>query len=139
MKTLDLISTAPNVVYDVVMEDGTEVEVTNPSEFPEGKIHEVREPVVKATILSPSDYIGTIMELCQAKRGQLGGIQHRRVDTLTAERRHQVRRIADQGQPRTSIPAVSDRQRMDRTRHESIVAGPEQVTDRFGESLEFFQ
>ena len=73
---LDLISTAPNVVYDVVMEDGTEVEVTNPSEFPEGKIHEVREPVVKATILSPSDYIGTIMELCQTKRGTLGGMDY---------------------------------------------------------------
>src|SRR5690606_7639425 len=61
---LDLISTAPNVVYDVVMEDGTEIEVTNPSEFPDGKVHEIREPVVRATILSPSDYIGTIMELC---------------------------------------------------------------------------
>ena len=73
---LDLISTAPNVVYDVVMEDGTEIEVTNPSEFPEGKIHEVREPVVKATILSPSDYIGTIMELCQTKRGTLGGMDY---------------------------------------------------------------
>ncbi|MBE7323680.1 elongation factor 4 [Nocardioides sp. Y6] len=73
---LDLISTAPNVVYDVVMEDGTQFEVTNPSEFPEGKIHEVREPVVKATILSPSDYIGTIMELCQTKRGTLGGMDY---------------------------------------------------------------
>ena len=73
---LDLISTAPNVVYEVVLEDGTEIEVTNPSEFPEMKIAEVREPVVKATILSPSDYIGTIMELCQAKRGNLGGMDY---------------------------------------------------------------
>ncbi|WP_460735820.1 translation elongation factor 4 [Nocardioides ginkgobilobae] len=73
---LDLISTAPNVVYEVLMEDGTEVEVTNPSEFPEGKIAEVREPVVKATILSPSDFIGTIMELCQTKRGTLGGMDY---------------------------------------------------------------
>ena len=73
---LDLISTAPNVVYEVQMEDGTEIEVTNPSEFPEGKIAEVREPVVKATILSPSDYIGTIMELCQTKRGTLGGMDY---------------------------------------------------------------
>ena len=71
---LDLISTAPNVVYKVVMEDGSEQEVTNPSEYPNaGKIAEVREPVVKATILSPSDYIGVIMELCQSKRGQLRG------------------------------------------------------------------
>jgi len=73
---LDLISTAPNVVYHVTMEDGSEFEVTNPSEFPEGKIAEVREPVVKATILSPSDYIGTIMELCQNKRGSLLGMDY---------------------------------------------------------------
>ncbi|WP_110241979.1 translation elongation factor 4 [Nocardioides gilvus] len=73
---LDLISTAPNVVYDVIMEDGTEIEVTNPSEFPDGKVHEIREPVVRATILSPSDYIGTIMELCQTKRGTLLGMDY---------------------------------------------------------------
>jgi GTP-binding protein LepA len=73
---LDLISTAPNVVYHVTMDDGTHVEVTNPSEFPEGKVAEIREPVVKATILSPSDYIGTIMELCQNKRGTLLGMDY---------------------------------------------------------------
>ena len=73
---LDLISTAPNVVYGVLMEDGSEIEVTNPSEFPDGKIAEVREPVVKATILSPSDFIGTIMELCQTKRGALQGMDY---------------------------------------------------------------
>ncbi|KAA1417740.1 elongation factor 4 [Nocardioides humilatus] len=78
---LDLISTAPNVVYEVHMEDGKQFEVTNPSEYPEGKIAEVREPVVKATILSPSDYIGTIMELCQEKRGNLQGM-----DYLSADR-----------------------------------------------------
>ena len=73
---LDLISTAPNVVYEVLMEDGSTIVVTNPSEYPEGKIAEVHEPVVKATILSPSDYIGTIMELCQAKRGNLQGMDY---------------------------------------------------------------
>ncbi len=78
---LDLISTAPNVVYEVEMEDGTVHTVTNPSEYPEGKIAEVREPVVRATILSPSDYIGTIMELCQTKRGTLQGM-----DYLSADR-----------------------------------------------------
>jgi GTP-binding protein LepA len=79
---LDLISTAPNVVYTVLMEDGSEVVVTNPSEYPNaGKIAEVREPIVKATILSPSDYIGVIMELCQSKRGQLEGM-----DYLSADR-----------------------------------------------------
>jgi GTP-binding protein LepA len=78
---LDLISTAPNVVYRVVMEDGTEHTVTNPSEFPVGKIAEVYEPVVRATILAPSDYIGTIMDLCQTRRGTLLGM-----DYLSAER-----------------------------------------------------
>ena len=73
---LDLISTAPNVVYQVVMDDGAEHEVTNPSEYPDGKVAEVREPVVKATILAPSDYIGTIMELCQLKRGNLQGMDY---------------------------------------------------------------
>jgi GTP-binding protein LepA len=73
---LDLISTTPNVVYDVTLDDGTKVEVTNPSEFPSGKVAEVREPVVKATILTPSEYIGTIMELCQAKRGSLEGMDY---------------------------------------------------------------
>jgi GTP-binding protein LepA len=73
---LDLISTAPNVVYTVSMEDGTRHTVTNPSEFPTGKVAEVREPIVKATILSPSDYIGPIMELCQTKRGRLDGMDY---------------------------------------------------------------
>ena len=73
---LDLISTAPNVVYHVTMDDGTEIEVTNPSEFPTGKVAEVREPVVRATILAPSDFVGTIMELCQARRGALLGMDY---------------------------------------------------------------
>lgn len=66
---LSLIATAPSVVYHVTREDGSAFVVTNPSEFPEGKIREVKEPMVKATILSPKDYVGTIMELCQQKRG----------------------------------------------------------------------
>jgi len=95
---LSLISTAPNVVYRVVMESGREIKVTNPSDFPGGidgfssatsspkehtggKIKEVYEPVVRATIISPSDYIGTIMELCQSRRGVLKGM-----DYLSTER-----------------------------------------------------
>ncbi len=79
---LDLISTAPNVIYRVVMEDGSELPVTNPSEYPTGgKIAEVYEPVIKATILSPASYIGTILELCQARRG----VQHG-MDYLSADR-----------------------------------------------------
>ncbi len=73
---LDLISTTPNAVYEVTLDDGTHITVTNPSEFPSGKVAEVREPVVRATILSPSDYIGTIMELCQTKRGSLQGMDY---------------------------------------------------------------
>ncbi|MEJ5945730.1 translation elongation factor 4 [Pseudokineococcus basanitobsidens] len=73
---LDLIATAPSVVYDVHMDDGDVVTVTNPSEFPEGKVTEVREPVVKATVLAPSDFIGAVMELCQGRRGELQGMDY---------------------------------------------------------------
>lgn len=73
---LDLISTAPNVVYEVEMEDGKVHTVTNPSEFPAGKISEVREPVVNASILVPSEFIGTVMELCQERRGTMGTMNY---------------------------------------------------------------
>ncbi|GAB3459506.1 translation elongation factor 4 [Streptomonospora sediminis] len=73
---LDLISTAPNVIYQVVMEDGTEHTVTNPSEFPEGKIAEVHEPMVKGTLLAPAEFVGQIMELCQGRRGALQGMDY---------------------------------------------------------------
>ncbi|MFI5767685.1 translation elongation factor 4 [Streptomyces sp. NPDC051658] len=73
---LELIATAPNVVYRVEMEDGTEHTVTNPSEFPEGKIDKVHEPVVRATVLAPSEFIGAIMELCQNRRGTLLGMDY---------------------------------------------------------------
>jgi GTP-binding protein LepA len=94
---LELISTAPNVVYRVVMESGTELTVTNPSDFPSmggpsavvpgnatgpdgkavgGKVAAVYEPIVRTTIISPSDYIGTIMDLCQGRRGVLGGMEY---------------------------------------------------------------
>ena len=79
---LSLISTAPNVVYRVVTEAGTELIVTNPSEFPEGKIGQVFEPMVRATVLAPSDYIGTIMELCQARRGSLLGMEYLSADRV---------------------------------------------------------
>jgi GTP-binding protein LepA len=96
---LSLISTSPNVVYRVVMDTGRELTVTNPSDYPgsadgvagppregsggaiKGKIERVYEPVVRATVISPSDYIGTIMELCQGRRGVLLGM-----DYLSADR-----------------------------------------------------
>ncbi|WP_185149770.1 translation elongation factor 4 [Arthrobacter crusticola] len=73
---LDLISTAPNVEYEVTLEDKRVLKVTNPSEYPAGKISEVREPMVSATILAPSEFIGAIMELCQQRRGVLGGMDY---------------------------------------------------------------
>ncbi len=76
---LDLISTSPNVVYRVVLEggaDNTDLVVTNPSDWPEGKIRAVYEPVVKTTIIAPSEFIGTIMELSQSRRGELGGMDY---------------------------------------------------------------
>jgi len=93
---LSLISTAPNVVYRVVMDSGAEVVVTNPSEFPSGpggvptktgaiaagKIGQVFEPVVRATVLAPSDYIGAIMELCQSRRGVLLGMEYLSADRV---------------------------------------------------------
>ena len=73
---LTLISTAPSVVYKVTLVDGKKIVVTNPSEYPDGKIAEVQEPIVKATILAPSEFIGTIMELCQQRRGVQKGMDY---------------------------------------------------------------
>ena len=74
---LDLISTAPNVVYRVVLEEGAEFIVTNPSDWPTGqKIAEIYEPVTKSMIIAPSEYIGAIMELCQERRGTLLGMDY---------------------------------------------------------------
>jgi GTP-binding protein LepA len=75
---LELISTAPNVVYRVVLEgDDTEpITVTNPADWPDSKIAKVYEPVVNAMIIAPSDYIGAIMELCQGRRGALKGMDY---------------------------------------------------------------
>lgn len=79
---LTLISTAPSVVYNVTLDDGKKLVVTNPSEYPDGKIAEVSEPIVKATILAPSEFIGTIMELCQQRRGALKGMDYLSEDRI---------------------------------------------------------
>ena len=70
------IATAPSVIYEVVTDDKKHTTVTNPSEFPGGKIASVREPMVKASILTPKDYVGTIMELCQGRRGTMQGMEY---------------------------------------------------------------
>ncbi|MBV9484917.1 MAG: elongation factor 4 [Frankiaceae bacterium] len=73
---LALISTAPNVVYRVELETGDEVVVTNPADWPNGKISSVFEPIVDAMILLPSDYVGAVMDLCQTRRGTLKGMEY---------------------------------------------------------------
>jgi len=73
---LELISTAPNVVYRVVTDAGKEITVTNPSEFPELKLSQIFEPVVRATVLLPSEFVGAVMELCQQRRGVLLGMDY---------------------------------------------------------------
>ncbi|WP_374718632.1 translation elongation factor 4 [Parageobacillus toebii] len=74
---IDLITTAPSVVYKVYLTDGTEVQVDNPSNMPDPqKIDHVEEPYVKATIMVPNDYVGPVMELCQGKRGNFVDMQY---------------------------------------------------------------
>ncbi len=79
---LTLISTAPSVVYNLTLDDGKKLTVTNPSEYPDGKIAEVNEPIVKATILAPSEFIGTIMDLCQQRRGVQKGMDYLSEDRI---------------------------------------------------------
>ena len=82
---LSLISTAPSVVYHVFSDDGKEMTVTNPSEFPDGKIASIMEPIVRATVLAPSEFIGTIMELCQERRGTLLGMDYLSEDRVETQ------------------------------------------------------
>ncbi|MCE4046986.1 translation elongation factor 4 [Bacillus sp. Au-Bac7] len=74
---IDLITTAPSVIYDVIMTDGTELKVDNPSAMPDPqKIDHIEEPYVKATMMAPNEYVGAIMELCQLKRGVFIDMQY---------------------------------------------------------------
>ncbi|OFP34587.1 translation elongation factor 4 [Corynebacterium sp. HMSC071B10] len=73
---LDLISTAPSVTYRVIAEDGTEHMVHNPSDWPGGKLQQVFEPVVNMTIIVPQEFVGSTMELCQSKRGQMKNMEY---------------------------------------------------------------
>jgi len=67
---LDLIATAPSVVYEMTMTDGTELELHNPADMPDVvRIEEIREPWISATIYTPDDYLGSILQLCQDRRG----------------------------------------------------------------------
>lgn len=73
---VDLISTAPNVHYRVEMADGSEITVTNPTQFPENKVKAVWEPVIEASIITPKDYVGDVMKLCQEHRGKMLGMEY---------------------------------------------------------------
>ena len=95
---LDLISTAPSVTYEVTTDDKKTVTVTNPSEFPTGTQDRQRHASrwCKAAILAPKDYVGTIMELCQSRRGTLLGMEYLGEDRVEiryndAARRDRVR------------------------------------------------
>ncbi len=74
---MDLITTAPTVVYEVVLKDGTMVNVENPSKLPEpSKIEEIREPIITATIFVPEEYVGNVITLCNQKRGVQVNMQY---------------------------------------------------------------
>ena len=74
---MDLITTAPTVVYQVVLRDGSIVEIENPSKLPDpAKIEEIREPIILATIIVPQDYVGPVMTLCNQKRGTQKNMQY---------------------------------------------------------------
>ncbi|WP_026569893.1 translation elongation factor 4 [Sediminibacillus terrae] len=74
---IELITTAPSVIYQVALTDGEEIEVDNPSVMPDPQsVQEVREPYVKATVMVPNDYVGAVMELCQKKRGDFIDMQY---------------------------------------------------------------
>ncbi|KMY50860.1 translation elongation factor 4 [Peribacillus loiseleuriae] len=74
---IDLITTAPSVIYEVIMTDGTQLQIDNPANMPEAqKIEHVEEPYVKASMMAPTEFVGTIMELCQNKRGNFIDMQY---------------------------------------------------------------
>jgi len=74
---LDLVTTAPSVIYKVFLTDGTEIDISNPSNMPDpARIEHMEEPVVKAEIILPKDYIGPIMDLCQQRRGEYESMQY---------------------------------------------------------------
>ncbi len=83
---LELMATMPSVSFEVTLTDDTSAEVHNPSDMPDpAKIAEIREPVIKASILTPTDYIGAVMELCQERRGEHQGMHYLGPDRVQIE------------------------------------------------------
>ena len=86
---LDLVATAPSVAYRAVRNDGTEIEVRSPQDLPDpGGLREIQEPFFRVMIITPSEYIGTVMELLQDHRGEMGSMQY-----LSPERVELVYRV----------------------------------------------
>ncbi|MHB1537848.1 MAG: translation elongation factor 4 [Solirubrobacteraceae bacterium] len=74
---LELLATMPSVSFEVTLSNGTEVEVHNPSDMPDpGSIAEISEPIIAASIIAPREFVGTVMELCQERRGEPAGIHY---------------------------------------------------------------
>ena len=74
---IDLITTAPSVIYQVLLHDGSELSIDNPSFMPDPQsVSEIREPYVSATVMVPNDFVGPVMELCQKKRGDFLDMQY---------------------------------------------------------------
>jgi len=75
---MDLITTAPTVIYQLLLRDGTVVDIENPSKLPDiSRVEEIREPIITVTILVPQDYVGPILTLCTEKRGLQKNMQYR--------------------------------------------------------------
>ncbi|WP_334071988.1 MULTISPECIES: translation elongation factor 4 [Paenibacillus] len=86
---IPLITTAPSVIYHVTLTNGETISIDNPSNYPEvGKIEYVEEPYVKAAIIVPNDYVGTVMELCQSKRGEFVNMEY--LDTTRVTITYQI-------------------------------------------------
>ncbi|MCM3746438.1 translation elongation factor 4 [Paenibacillus pasadenensis] len=81
---IPLITTAPSVIYKVTLTNGEMLNIDNPSNYPEvGKIEHVEEPYVKAGVIVPNDYVGTVMELCQNKRGEFVNMEYLDTNRVT--------------------------------------------------------
>ena len=74
---LALIATAPSVVYRAFLTDGTELDIDNPTDLPDSsRIDHIDEPMLSATIITPTEYTGTVMELCQSRRGEMTRMEY---------------------------------------------------------------
>jgi translation elongation factor EF-4 len=74
---MDLITTAPTVIYQILLRDGTVIEIENPSKLPDlSKVEEIREPIITTTILMPQEYVGPVLTLCTEKRGVQKNMQY---------------------------------------------------------------